>query len=133
MQSSKRVHRIHSNRSSAIGDQNKWYSSITSTVSIQFFVKEFLTDGTRIEAAYRKYVHRANRKQTEDSYDLVICHANVIKYFVCRALQFPPEGWNRISLANSSITWLVIHPNGRVVLKALGDSGHLSNEKMSFS
>jgi hypothetical protein len=50
-----------------------------------------------------------------------------------RALQFPPEGWLRISLANTSITWLVIRPNGRVVLKALGDIGHLSPEKITYS
>ena len=27
--------------------------------------------------------------QTEDTYDVVVCHANVIRYFVCRALQVP--------------------------------------------
>ncbi len=96
--------------------------------------EEFIVDGTRIEAAYRKYFHRAPAKQTTDSYELIICHANVIRYFVCRALQFPPEGWLRISLANTSITWIVIRPNGRVVLKALGDSGHLlPYEKTTYS
>lgn len=47
-------------------------------------VEEFLTDGARIEAAFRKYVHRAGPKQKEDSYELIVCHANVIRYFVCR-------------------------------------------------
>jgi len=52
--------------------------------------------------------------------------------FFIRALQFPPEGWLRISLANSSITWLQIMPNGRVILRAMGDFGHLPPEKISF-
>ena len=30
------------------------------------------------------------------------------RYFVCRALQFPPEAWLRISLKHASITWITI-------------------------
>uniref|UniRef100_A0A915DLK4 Serine/threonine-protein phosphatase PGAM5, mitochondrial n=1 Tax=Ditylenchus dipsaci TaxID=166011 RepID=A0A915DLK4_9BILA len=77
-------------------------------------MKEFYTDGARIEAAFRKHIHRASPKQKEDSHEVIVCHANVIRYFVCRALQFPPEGWLRMSLANTSITWLVIRPSGSV-------------------
>lgn len=89
--------------------------------------------GKRIEAAFSKYFHRASPKQKEDSYELIVGHANVIRYFVCRALQYPPQGWLRISLANTSITWLMILPDGRVILKALGDFGHLPPEKLSFT
>uniref|UniRef100_A0A914HPC9 Serine/threonine-protein phosphatase PGAM5, mitochondrial n=1 Tax=Globodera rostochiensis TaxID=31243 RepID=A0A914HPC9_GLORO len=72
------------------------------------------TDGARIEAAFRKFIHRAKPKQKEDSFELFFFHANVIRYFVCRALQFPPEGWLRLSLVNSSITWIRIQPDGRL-------------------
>jgi len=48
---------------------------------------DYFVDGCRIEAAFRKYFHRAAPDQTEDSYELVVCHANVIRYFLCRALQ----------------------------------------------
>ncbi|XP_057214436.1 serine/threonine-protein phosphatase PGAM5, mitochondrial isoform X2 [Triplophysa rosa] len=88
-------------------------------------------DGARIEAAFRRYIHRADAKQKEDSYEIVVCHANVIRYFVCRALQFPPEGWLRISLNNGSITWLTIRPSGRVSLRALGDSGFMPPDKLT--
>jgi len=94
---------------------------------------KFATDGLRIEAAFRKYIHRANVKQKEDSYELIVCHANVIRYFVCRALQFPPEGWLRMSLGNSSITWIVVRPNGYVSVRAIGDIGHLPRGKVSFT
>ncbi|CAJ0914476.1 unnamed protein product, partial [Mesorhabditis belari] len=94
---------------------------------------EFFQEGSRIEAAFRNYFHRASPKQTEDSYEVVVCHANVIRYFVCRALQFPPEGWLRMSLGNGSITWLIIRPNGRVSIRNLGDIGHLPPEKISYS
>lgn len=88
-------------------------------------------DGARIEAAFRRYIHRADPKQKEDSYEIIVCHANVIRYFVCRALQFPPEGWLRMGLNNGSITWLTIRPSGRVGLRSLGDSGFMPPDKLS--
>ncbi|XP_046738393.1 serine/threonine-protein phosphatase PGAM5, mitochondrial-like isoform X2 [Diprion similis] len=87
--------------------------------------KYFFQDGPRIEAAFRRYFHRADPKQTQDSYTLLVCHANVIRYFVCRALQFPPEAWLRLSLNHASITWIAISPSGRVTLRCLGDTGHM--------
>ncbi|XP_005403000.1 PREDICTED: serine/threonine-protein phosphatase PGAM5, mitochondrial isoform X1 [Chinchilla lanigera] len=86
---------------------------------------QYYEDGARIEAAFRNYIHRADAEQEEDSYEIFICHANVIRYIVCRALQFPPEGWLRLSLNNGSITHLVIRPSGRVALRTLGDTGFM--------
>lgn len=48
-----------------------------------------------------------------------------------RALQFPPEGWLRMSLNNGSITHLVIRPNGRVALRTLGDTGFMPPDKIT--
>uniref|UniRef100_A0A1I8F429 Serine/threonine-protein phosphatase PGAM5, mitochondrial n=1 Tax=Macrostomum lignano TaxID=282301 RepID=A0A1I8F429_9PLAT len=53
---------------------------------------------------------RAAPDQQSDSYELLVCHANVIRYFVCRALQLPPEAWLRFSLDHASITWVTIRP-----------------------
>ncbi|XP_042297385.1 serine/threonine-protein phosphatase PGAM5, mitochondrial isoform X1 [Sceloporus undulatus] len=92
---------------------------------------QYYEDGARIEAAFRNYIHRADVKQEEDSYEIFVCHANVIRYIVCRALQFPPEGWLRISLNNGSITHLVIRPSGRVALRMLGDTGFMPPEKIT--
>ena len=52
---------------------------MTNASSLQVF-----QDSARIEAAFRKYIHRADANQSEDSYEIIVCHANVIRYFVCR-------------------------------------------------
>jgi len=91
------------------------------------------TDGPRIEAAFRKYFHRAEPTQTENSYEIMVCHANVIRYFVCRALQLPPEAWLRISLKHASLTILTIGSSGRVSLRCLGEAGHLKPEMLTTS
>ncbi|KPM06988.1 serine/threonine-protein phosphatase Pgam5, mitochondrial-like protein [Sarcoptes scabiei] len=92
---------------------------------------KFFQDGARIESAFRKYFHRADPSQKQDSYDILVCHGNVIRYFVCRALQFPPEGWLRFSLYNCSMTWVAIKPSGRVIVYTVGDTGHLSRAQMT--
>ena len=91
----------------------------------------YYVDGSRIEAAFRKYFHRAEPDQKQDSFEVVVCHANVIRYFVCRALQLPPEAWLRISLKHGSITWITIRPDGRTSIRALGETGHMPPNKLT--
>jgi len=88
-------------------------------------------DGARIEAAFRKYFRRADATQKEDSYEVIVCHANVIRYFVCRAIQVNPQAWLRMSLRNGSLTWVTISPKGGVHIKSLGDAGHLPAELLT--
>ena len=60
----------------------------------------------------------------------------VLWFAVCvcfRALQFPPEAWLRISLAHASLTHIMIRPSGRVILRCLGNAGHLPPTKVTFS
>lgn len=47
-------------------------------------LQQYYEDGARIEAAFRKYFHRADPSQEKDTYELIVCHANVIRYFACR-------------------------------------------------
>lgn len=108
----------------------------------------------RIEQAFRKYFHRApaveddtNDDNDEDidgtdnddedalkhEYEIIVGHGNVIRYFVCRALQLPPEAWLRLSVFNCSITYVTIQPNGYVSVRMVGDTGHLRYDETSFS
>lgn len=52
---------------------------------------------------------------------------------MCRALQFPPEGWLRMSLKHGSLTMITIHPDGEVILNTLGDAGHLQPSSLTTS
>ncbi|XP_072271794.1 serine/threonine-protein phosphatase PGAM5, mitochondrial-like isoform X2 [Pyxicephalus adspersus] len=92
----------------------------------------YFNDGPRIESAFRNYIHRADYEQKEDTYEIIVCHDNVIRYIVCRALQLPPEAWLRMDLHHGSITELVIHHNGNVSLKTLGDAGYMPADKLSY-
>lgn len=103
-------------------------------------------DSARIEGAFKSLFHRgryeSDQGDGEDArcasrpkheWDIVVCHANVIRYMALRALQLPPEAWLRLSTFNASITYIVIRPSGSVSLRTLGDVGHLSMEETTFS
>ncbi|XP_063296775.1 serine/threonine-protein phosphatase PGAM5, mitochondrial-like [Pelobates fuscus] len=90
----------------------------------------YFKDGPRIEAAFRKYILRADPEQTKDSYEIIVCHDNVIRYFVCRALQLPLEAWLRLPLYHGSITKLLIKPDD-VSLKMLGEAGFMPPGKLT--
>jgi len=99
----------------------------------------------RIEQAFQKYVYRAdppppvNEANPQESevprheFTIIVCHANVIRYFLCRALQLPPEAWLRYCPFNCSLTYLTVRPTGSVSCRMVGDIGHLPYAKSTFS
>ncbi|XP_040566355.1 serine/threonine-protein phosphatase Pgam5, mitochondrial [Lepeophtheirus salmonis] len=97
------------------------------------FPSDFLIDGSRIEAAFRKHFHRAKPSQENMSIDILVCHGNVIRYFLCRALQFPSNAWLRMNIDNGSITIFTIHSNGEVVLNTYSNSGHFPMDKKTVT
>jgi serine/threonine-protein phosphatase PGAM5 len=98
----------------------------------------------RIEEAFQTYFYRGDQNDDNDNnchdgnnsqheFEIIVCHANVIRYFFCRALQLPPEAWLRMSIFNCSLTYLMIRPNGNVSARMLGDIGHLKYNESTFS
>mmetsp|Transcript_6178 Transcript_6178/g.9695 ORF Transcript_6178/g.9695 Transcript_6178/m.9695 type:complete len:277 (-) Transcript_6178:721-1551(-) len=90
-------------------------------------------DGARIEAAFRKHIHRAPLSQKKDTYEVLVCHGNVIRYFVCKSLQMNPEAWLRLAVYNCGITTIRITHNGKVSISNVGDTGHIPPEKVTYS
>lgn len=110
---------------------------------------------SRIERAFKRYFHRADRPQSQEDddggesdaataneelkphpkheFEIIVCHGNVIRYMTCRALQIPPEAWLRLCTFNCSLTYLTIRPTGSVSCRMLGDIGHLGLANSTFS
>ncbi|KAL7543002.1 hypothetical protein ACHAXR_012888, partial [Thalassiosira sp. AJA248-18] len=106
----------------------------------------------RIEQAFRKYFYRESNTNSsplaspteeeatqqlkphpQHEFEIIVCHANVIRYFFCRALQLPPEAWLRLCTFNCSLTYFTIRPTGTVSCRMLGDIGHLPHDLCTFS
>lgn len=57
--------------------------------------------------------------------DLLVCHGNVIRYLVTRALGVDTAAWLEMSVHNASITTIRVEPDGRFKVIAVGESGHI--------
>jgi serine/threonine-protein phosphatase PGAM5 len=60
-----------------------------------------------------------------DSHDIVICHGNVIRYFVTKVLKVDTEAWLGMSIGNCSLTVVKIKADGTMKLLSYGDVGHI--------
>ncbi len=60
-----------------------------------------------------------------DRHDIVVCHGNVIRYFVTRALKVDTEAWLGMSIANCSLTVITVEADGSMKVLSYSDSGHL--------
>mmetsp|Transcript_29650 Transcript_29650/g.50270 ORF Transcript_29650/g.50270 Transcript_29650/m.50270 type:complete len:274 (-) Transcript_29650:151-972(-) len=92
----------------------------------------FEEDGNRIEKGFRSYMKRASPADKEPYSTLLVCHGNVIRYFILRCLQLPPERWLNLTVHNASITLIKVNPSGDVSVKAVGDVGHFDPEDITY-
>ena len=86
-----------------------------------------------MEAAFLAHFHRPDDEAEEDYTTVLVCHANVIRYCVLRALQLQPEAWLRTGVANASVTTMEVREDGGVSLLGFGDSGHLEPKAITFN
>lgn len=68
-----------------------------------------------------------------DRHDLVVCHGNVIRYFVAKALQVDTMSWLQMSISNCSLTIIRIKADGTMKLDAFGDYGHIPENMRTFT
>lgn len=66
------------------------------------------------------------------AHDLVVCHGNVIRWFVCKTLKVEPMAWLGMSIANCSLTVVRVKPDGSLKLLSFADTGHLPPEMVVF-
>jgi serine/threonine-protein phosphatase PGAM5 len=60
-----------------------------------------------------------------DRNDIIVCHGNIIRYFVTKLLKADPMSWLQMSIGNCSLTIIRVLPDGSMKLAAYGDMGHI--------
>jgi serine/threonine-protein phosphatase PGAM5 len=60
-----------------------------------------------------------------ERHEIVVCHGNVIRYFVTKALGVDPKAWLGMALAHGSLTTIQVTPTGSFRVLGVGDSGHI--------
>lgn len=60
-----------------------------------------------------------------DQVDLLVCHGNVIRFFVTQALEVSVDTWMKMGIYNCGITCIFIQPSGSISLLSHNEAGHL--------
>ena len=76
----------------------------------------------RMKEAFKKYFCRPDESHSEDTYDVVVCHGNVINYFCHEALQ--NNAREQLRLKHGSITSITVKPDG-IVVRKIGYRRHI--------
>ncbi|HWU51531.1 MAG TPA: histidine phosphatase family protein, partial [Tahibacter sp.] len=57
--------------------------------------------------------------------EVFVCHGNVIRYLVTRALGVDTAAWLEMSVGHASLTRIRVEADGRFKVIAVGDVGHI--------
>lgn len=65
--------------------------------------------------------------------DVLVCHGNVIRWFVMRAIGADPVRWSSLDVANGSITVISVAADGATRLAVFSDASHIPPEKQTWT
>jgi len=85
---------------------------------------------TQLGAAWEKYFRPS---PDGDAQDVLVCHGNVIRWFVNRALGADVRNWTSLDIANASLTIIAVAPSGSTRLVLYSDVGHLPLAKQTWA
>jgi serine/threonine-protein phosphatase PGAM5 len=63
--------------------------------------------------------------------DILVCHGNVIRYLVMKALGVETQAWPNFNVAHCSMTVIQVNAQGRCSVMAVGDTGHIPPNMVS--
>jgi serine/threonine-protein phosphatase PGAM5 len=83
----------------------------------------------RLDAAYAQIFVPGG---TSSKNEILICHGNVIRYFITRALGVDTRSWIRMSVAHASITVIRVNSDASMTVLSVGDIGHVPPNLQSW-
>ncbi|HET9951469.1 MAG TPA: histidine phosphatase family protein [Candidatus Eisenbacteria bacterium] len=83
-----------------------------------------------MEAAWAKYF---TPSPASDAHDVIVCHGNVIRWFVNRALGNDVRHWTSLDIGNASLTVISVRADGTTRLVMFSDVGHLPVAKQTWA
>jgi serine/threonine-protein phosphatase PGAM5 len=85
---------------------------------------------SNLAAAWAKYMRPSPEA---DTHDVLVCHGNVTRWFVSRALGTDTRHWTQMDIANCSISILAVRSDGTTRLVMFSDVGHIPVDKQTWT
>jgi len=87
-------------------------------------------DRERMEKAYKEFF--TPYKKDGDKHEVFVCHGNIIRFFLCKALDVTIEAWTKFEIFECSVSAIKIKPDGRTLVQSFAETGHIPLEKRSI-
>lgn len=84
-----------------------------------------------LEWAFQKYFIPTPDEQNRN--DIIVCHGNVIRYFVTKVLKVDTMAWVLMSISNCSLTIVRVLHDGTMKLDTFSDYGHIPENMRTFT
>jgi len=84
--------------------------------------KKILECKNRLDKAFAQFFKPSPEM---DRHDIIVCHRNVIHYFVTKVLKVDSMAWLGMTIHNCSLTVVRIYPDGSMKLVSFNDIGHI--------
>lgn len=78
-------------------------------------------DRVRADAAWKRFF----KTSRADRLELLVCHGNLIRYLVCRALHVSILRWIRMNSSNCAMTRVLIRDTGAIRVVSYNETAHL--------
>lgn len=87
---------------------------------------------TQVEQAFAQFFQPPDDHDESEHHDVLVCHGNIICYFICRTLQVSVDAWNNTLIHNCGISEVRVNDKGNLRLISHNDTGHLPHEMRTF-
>ena len=93
-------------------------------------VKKLKRDKAQVDKAFAKYF----KTPRKDSTEILVCHGNVIRYLVCRAMGIDTLKWRELDIQQCAISIIEIRSKSplRKILISHNDVGHIPKNQRTF-
>jgi serine/threonine-protein phosphatase PGAM5 len=92
--------------------------------------QEIAACDSNLARAWTKYVVPT---PDADRHDILVCHGNVIRWFVSHVVNADPRRWPWMEIGNASLTIIAVRPDGTTRLVCYSDVGHLPVSKQTWT
>jgi serine/threonine-protein phosphatase PGAM5 len=76
-----------------------------------------------LEKSFKEYF--IPPQDERDRHDIIVCHGNVIRYFITKVLNVDAMAWLQMTIGNCSLTIINIRSDGSMKLVSFNDLGHI--------
>jgi serine/threonine-protein phosphatase PGAM5 len=84
-----------------------------------------------LEKAFSEYFTPS--PDENDRHDIIVCHGNVIRYFVTKVLNVDTMAWLQMTIGNCSLTVVKIKSDGTMKLVSFNDLGHIPSNMQTLT